>query len=141
MKYLKLFEYAKNESLVDKKTKLIKDLSYDLTDDGFTVNIYKNKSEIGYFDSYFCLNYDIKYIFIIITYKKYDYYLYWGKDAFDKYIKEPKISIDYFNKRVEEFIKDLQSYNLEIESWTSSSWICKIKIKKYGKTPDFIRNY
>lgn len=140
MRYLRLFE-QNNESLVDKKTKLIKDLSYDLTDDGFTINIYKNKCEIGYFDSYFCSNYDNKYIFVEITYKKYNYYSYYEKDVFDKYIKDPKISVDYFIERVEEFIKDMISYNIQVESWSHGDWICRIKIKKYGKTTDFIRNY
>lgn len=140
MRYLRLFE-QNNESLVDKRIKLIKDLSYDLTDDGFTVDIYKNKSEIAYFNSYFCSNYDTKCIFVKITYKKYDYYSSYEKDVFDKYIKDSKISVDYFIERVKEFIKDLQSYNIQIESWSSSDWICIIKIKKYGKTTDFIRNY
>jgi len=150
MKYLKLFEYAKNESLVDKKIKIIKDLSYDLTDDGFTVDIYKNAWDVYDFDraqfnSYIltCARDDNKHIFVMVTYKKYSCYIYrGGKALFNKIVKEPTISTDYFNKKVEEFIEDLKSYNLKvIGEGHNGDWYSLIQIYKYGKTSDFIRNY
>jgi len=145
MKYLKLYEYAKNESLVDKKIRLIKDLSYDLTDDGFTVDVYKgerwfdvdekNIPAITRHSMYPTL------IHVVITFKKYHYYWYNSKTIFNNFIKEPKISIEDFTERSNDFVEDLKSYNLNIRSISTGDWFCTIDIYKHGKTSDFIRNY
>jgi hypothetical protein len=131
MKYLNNYNESKRISKVDSKIELITDIAYQLTDEGFKVDIYKG----GVATSYSLPHYssisikeslDSRIIFIEITYNYYHQYI-----KINNLPPNPIIGEKKFKDFVDEFVKDLNAYNLKVLSYASVPWYSLIKVDKY----------
>ena len=134
MKYLNNYSESKRISKVDSKIELITDIAYQLTDDGFKVDIYKG----GVATSYSLPHYssitnreslNSRIIFIEITYNYYHQYI-----KVNNLPPDPTITENNFKNYVDEFVKDLNAYNLKVLSYASGPWYSLIKVDKYRHT-------
>ena len=132
MKEIKTFkQFESKVTKVSRTIDLIEELSLDLTDDGFSVDIYKGgKSAYYYLKNYTTISrsesLNNKIILIEITYNYYHQYI-----KINSYPPDPNISEDKFKERVDDFLENLKSFGLKIVGIPQGPWNAVIKVNKY----------
>ena len=121
---------------VSKKVELLKDLSLQLKDEGFDVEVYSGNGWI-HLSKYNHNDIDSKSIYVEISYKNYNAYS--GIIYRQGYLPgfDSDISKDDFNSKVKEFIKDCESYGLKPRGCSSGDWYYFIQFDKRAKS-DYI---
>lgn len=128
MKEIKTFkQFESKVTKVSRTIDLIKELSLDITDDGFSVDIYNGGNSAYYsLKNYTTISLNNKIILIEITYNYYHQYL-----RINSYPPDPNISEDNFNERVDDFLENLKSFGLKIVGISQGPWNAVIVVNKY----------
>jgi hypothetical protein len=144
LKYIKVFE-----SLVDDKIQLIKDLSLDMSDDGYHIYVVNcgpshHRNDIP--NIYYQLGLlptlsDSRKIMVFITYKNYAIYLACKNNSIT-YSNPPNMTLcnngqdlskNDFKKRIDSFTEDCESYGLKLGSNGGGDYFRILFFDKWGK--------
>jgi hypothetical protein len=132
MKKVKTFkQFESKVTKVRRTIDLIEELSTELKDDDFLIDIYKGGNSAYYsLTNYTTISrsesLNDKIILIEITYNYYHQYI-----RINSYPPNPNISENNFKERVDDFLEDLKSFGLNIVSVSQGPWKTVIKVKKY----------
>lgn len=129
-----IVKYKLFESKVNRIIKLLKELSLEMKDDGYTVDIHSGSSSFMMLPHYSNIDeYKVsnKFIYVEITYKKYHQYPKTGQSPPDIRVTEEE-----FKSKVENFIEDCKSFGLNPSGRSYWPWCYQIRFKKWGKMTD-----